>query len=642
MFRCVEALHRSPHAASNILTGLRHAAKNGSRTGRRYYKQEPYKPITMNDLPVPRGSWQQHYANKQKNYNLTLAGGLAFFGVTAFVAYESGLIVLNTTPDLKKMNLRTGVPESDGSAPTPAEEAPAPSPAPAKEAPAPTPAPTPAAAPAGEAPASAEEAAPLPEVPAHVPYLLVGGGTASFAAFRAIKAKDAKAKVLVVTEENYNPYMRPPLSKELWFSEDADTPKTLKFKQWNGKDRSIFFEPSEFYCSPADLAIRENGGVAVMAGRRVVKLDVTKRRAYLDDGTEITYDKCLLATGGQPRSMPALEPVKDKVTLFRTIDDYRRLDEVVNNAKSLVIIGGGFLGSELACALGRKGKQTGMSVTQSFPEPGNMGRVLPEYLSNWTTRKVAAEGVQVLTGTSVQSAERDGDQVVLTLNDGKKLSADHVVVSVGLEPRTELAATSGLEVDDKHGGYRVNAELEARSNLWVAGDAACFFDVQLGRRRVEHHDHAVVSGRLAGENMTGAGKPYWHQSMFWSDLGPDVGYEAIGIVDATLPTVGVFAKATAKDTPQAVVEATGEGVRSETEQAAESLPQSAPSELRPPQEGEEYGKGVVFYTRNDTIVGLVLWNVFNKMPIARKIIKEGRKSEEISELSKLFSLHDSE
>ena len=79
---------------------------------------------------------------------------------------------------------------------------------------------------------------------------------------------------------------------------------------------------------------------------------------------------------------------------------------------------------------------------------------------------------------------------------------------------------------------------------------------------MEHHDHAVVSGRLAGENMTGAAKPYLHQSMFWSDLGPDVGYEAIGIIDSSLPTVGVFAKATDKDNPKAVVVATDEGIRS--------------------------------------------------------------------------------
>lgn len=87
----------------------------------------------------------------------------------------------------------------------------------------------------------------------------------------------------------------------------------------------------------------------------------------------------------------------------------------------------------------------------------------------------------------------------------EKIDADQVIVAVGVQPNTDLATTSNLETEPKIGGFLVNAELEARSNLWVAGDAACFYDVKLGRRRVEHHDHAVTSGRLAGENMTGAG-----------------------------------------------------------------------------------------------------------------------------------------
>jgi programmed cell death 8 (apoptosis-inducing factor) len=93
----------------------------------------------------------------------------------------------------------------------------------------------------------------------------------------------------------------------------------------------------------------------------------------------------------------------------------------------------------------------------------------------------------------------------------KWIVADHVVVAVGLDPNVQLASKSGFETDPILGGYVVNAELQARHGVWAAGDAACFYDVKLGRRRVEHHDHAVVSGRLAGENMTGAGKPYWHQ-----------------------------------------------------------------------------------------------------------------------------------
>lgn len=122
------------------------------------------------------------------------------------------------------------------------------------------------------------------------------------------------------------------------------------------------------------------------------------------------------------------------------------------------------------------------------------------------------------------------------------MPADQVVVAIGVEANTDFADNSGLEIDPEQGGLLVNAELEARRDLWVAGDVANFYDVKLGRRRIEHHDHAVISGRLAGENMTGAKKPYTHQSMFWSDLGPEVGFEAIGIIDSNLETVGVFAK----------------------------------------------------------------------------------------------------
>jgi programmed cell death 8 (apoptosis-inducing factor) len=242
----------------------------------------------------------------------------------------------------------------------------------------------------------------------------------------------------------------------------------------------------------------------------------------------------------------------------------------------------------------------------------------------------------------VDGVNFEGNQLNLQLNNGEKLKTDYVVVAVGIEPNTELAETSNLEVDDSFGGFRVNAELEARTNLWVAGDASCFYDAKLGRRRVEHHDHAVVSGRLAGENMTGARKPYWHQSMFWSDLGPDVGYEAIGIVDSSLPTVGVFAKATEKDTPKAAVEETDEGIRSETEPKEVSVKSNTQSVPRPPEPGDDFGKGIVFYLRNNIVVGIVLWNVFSRMHIARRIINEGKAYDDLNEVAKLFNLHSDE
>uniref|UniRef100_A0A8C8VG52 Apoptosis-inducing factor 1, mitochondrial n=1 Tax=Pelusios castaneus TaxID=367368 RepID=A0A8C8VG52_9SAUR len=485
-----------------------------------------------------------------------------------------------------------------------------------------------------------------PESPSHAPFLLIGGGTAAFAAARSIRARDPGARVLIVSEDPELPYMRPPLSKELWFSEDPNVIETLRFKQWNGKERSIFFQPPSFYVPARDLPYVENGGVAILSGKKVVHMDVRGNVVKLDDGTQISYDKCLIATGGSPRNLPAIEragkDVQQRLTLFRKIEDFRALEKISREVKSITIIGGGFLGSELACALGRRA--TELEVIQMFPENGNMGKILPEYLSNWTTDKVKREGVNVMTNAVVKSVSVCGNRLIIKLKDGRKVETDHIVAAVGLEPNVELAKSAGLEVDSDFGGFRVNAELQARSNIWVAGDAACFYDIKLGRRRVEHHDHAVVSGRLAGENMTGAAKPYWHQSMFWSDLGPDVGYEAIGLVDSSLPTVGVFAKATAKDTPKSATEQSGTGIRSESETEAEApeitISASSPSTPQVPKQGEDYGKGVIFYLRDKVVVGIVLWNIFNRMPIARKIIKDGEEHADLNEVAKLFNIHE--
>jgi len=504
-----------------------------------------------------------------------------------------------------------------------------------------------------EAAATKEESALVPAgtsavavVPAHVPYLLIGAGTASFAAYRAIKSQDPTAKILIVGEEERLPYMRPPLSKELWFNEDKEAVEELRFKQWNGRERSLYFEVPAFYTPLEELMDSPKGGISVLQGRRVARVDAKAQVAYLEDGTGIGYDKCLIATGGKPKNLPQLEDLPEeiskKITLFRKVEDFKHLEAVTREAKSITIFGGGFLGSELACALGHRGRRTQMEVVQAYQEPGNMGKVLPDYLSDWTTEKVRAEGVRVLPNSSVRGVQVTGEgRLDLSLVNGSVVTTDHLVVAVGVEPDLQLARNSGLEIDPVHGGFKVNAELEARTNLYVAGDAASFYDVALGRRRVEHHDHAVVSGRLAGENMTGAKKPYTHQSMFWSDLGPDVGYEAIGVVDSRLPTVGVFAKATPQDTPKAVVTRTNEALRSLTEEKAGGVVPagSAQPDLK---EGEDYGKGVIFYLRENKVVGVLLWNVFNRMSIARRILKEGRQYDDLAEVAKLFNIHATE
>ncbi|XP_037050553.1 putative apoptosis-inducing factor 1, mitochondrial isoform X2 [Bradysia coprophila] len=479
------------------------------------------------------------------------------------------------------------------------------------------------------------------EIPSKVPYLLIGGGTASFAAFRAIKSHDPKAKVMVITRENQMPYMRPPLSKEIWRNSGSD----LKFKQWNGAERSLFFEPEDFYIDPTQLLESPNGGVAIVRGYTVKSIDVAAKKAILSDGTEIEYDECLLATGSEPENLPifrlAPPAIQKKVSVFKTIDDFVQMKEVLDKSDSVAIIGGGFLGSELACALAKYRDSKKLTVHQVFNENGNMGKILPQYLSEWSTERVKEEGVNVIPNTQVKNVELVNAKVKLDLLNNKSLLVDHVIVAVGSRPDVQLAEDSGLEVDGKHGGYLVNAELEARRHLFVAGDAACFFDIKLGRRRVEHHDHAVVSGRLAGENMVGKKKPFTHQSMFWSDLGPNVGYEAIGLVDATLPTIGVFAKHPENDTNAVPVENVKTSEGADATPNADQVPSTATIVVPPKtaSDMDNYSKGVVFYMKDEKVVGIVLWNIFNRINVARSIIAEGRKYDDLNEVAKLFEIH---
>ncbi|XP_030383443.1 putative apoptosis-inducing factor 1, mitochondrial isoform X2 [Scaptodrosophila lebanonensis] len=486
------------------------------------------------------------------------------------------------------------------------------------------------------------------ELPQHVPYLIIGGGTAAFSAFRAIKSNDARAKVLMISNEFRKPYMRPPLSKELWYTPNAndDPIKDYRFKQWTGSERSLYFEPEEFFMDPTKLEDSVNGGIAVAQGFTVKKVDAQKRIVTLNDGYQIGYDECLIATGCSPKNLPmfrdAAPSVREKIMVYRTPDDFDRLRRYALEKRSITIVGNGFIGSELACSLAHYSKENGGGkIYQVFQEKANMSKVLPNYLSRWTMQKMESLGVCVIPDATIRAASRDESNIKLELNNGMTLMSDIVVVCVGCSPNTTIASSSGLEVDRSLGGFVVNAELEARRNLYVAGDASCFYDPLLGRRRVEHHDHSVVSGRLAGENMTGAKKPYTHQSMFWSDLGPEIGYEGIGLVDSSLPTVGVFA------------------LPSEADRHADNLTEKRSQEDPYPNDGADgdiyssdgepikcdpddephYGKGVIFYLKNDKIVGILLWNLFNRIGLARTIINQNKKYEDLNEVAKLFEIH---
>jgi 3-phenylpropionate/trans-cinnamate dioxygenase ferredoxin reductase component len=331
-------------------------------------------------------------------------------------------------------------------------------------------------------------------------YLIVGGGLTADAACKGIRDVDADGEVTVVAEEPHPPYARPPLSKALW---KGDGESTI----WRGT---------------GDL------GVDLRLGRTIVAVDVAARRASDDRGETYAFERLLLATGGRPRRLP----FGDEVIYYRTLDDYRRLRALADGGARFLVIGGGFIGSEIAAALAMNAR----SVTMVFPEPGIGARIFPAELSASVTDHYRAQGVEVLAGNSVTAIERNGEGMRVATGDGRTLEADAVVAGLGIEPRVALAADAGLPVAD---GIVVDdrGRVDGHEHVFAAGDVARFPEAALGgTRRVEHEDHAKSHGRRVGANMAGDDEPYDHLPFFYSDLF-ELGYEAVGELDSRLPTI---------------------------------------------------------------------------------------------------------
>jgi len=372
----------------------------------------------------------------------------------------------------------------------------------------------------------------------HYEYILIGGGTASIAALRAIRKNDPNGKILIVCAENKAPYERPPLSKELW--ENEANPTNHTFQNYKGEQTSIYY----------DDVNQEN--VTLLTSTTVTNLNINDKSIKLDSGFEIGYNKCLLATGAEPRVLAQAADM-EKVTTFRTIADYDKVaqDLEKNKDKNIVVIGGSFLGTEIAYAIGKKLKEMKSkgTVTQVFLEREVLSRILPTYVSELVKQALENVGVKLVPNVTVGNIEYDNnkEKVKLELTRKNWLSADYVINATGVFPNIELAEQAGLEIDTNNFGVSVNSELEARGEVFVAGDVCSYYDSKFGRRRSEHHDNAMATGKTAGYNMSCevAGKKkkeHTYQSMFWSGMGKDLHFEAVGQLKAQNKTVAVFEK----------------------------------------------------------------------------------------------------
>ena len=332
-------------------------------------------------------------------------------------------------------------------------------------------------------------------------YLIVGGGLTADAACRGIREHDPDGDILLISDEVHPVYARPPLSKGLWKGDKEETIWRLT----------------------ANLGVRER------LGRRIVRIDPDAHRASDDRGDEYAYERLLLATGGRPRRLPFGD---DDLIYFRTLTDYHRLRHLAATRERFLVIGGGFIGSEIAAALALNSRQ----VTMVFPEAGIGARVFPPKLSLALNDYYRNHDVTVLAEETVTALDRHGETMRATLESGGGLEADAVVAGIGIEPNSELAAAANLPVTN---GIVVDAygRIGGSDDLYAAGDVARFPAAALATElRVEHEDHAKSHGRLVGANMAGAHERYDHLPFFYSDLF-DVGYEAVGELDSRLDTL---------------------------------------------------------------------------------------------------------
>jgi len=375
-------------------------------------------------------------------------------------------------------------------------------------------------------------------------YVIVGAGMAGDAAAHGIREVDPDGTVLVVGREPTAPVTRPALTKKLWTD-------------------------PEFTFDQVWLPTAEEARAELLLGESVVAVDTAARTVTTDADVTVGYGALLLATSGHPRRLPGVED-SGRVIYFRTVRDYERLRDLAGGGRHVVVVGGGYIGTELAAAL----VQNDTRVTLVFTQDVLTGATFPDALARRVERRYAEAGVTLLRGAKVAATESGPDGVTVTLDDGRTLEADGVVVGAGLEIETDLARSAGLEVDD---GVLVDDRLRTSDpHVWAAGDVAQYPDRLLGRRRVEHVDNATTMGRQAGRNLAGADEPYDHTPFFYSDLF-ELGYEAVGRLDASLETVEDW-------------------------------------------HADDLGAGVVYYLDGGRVAGVLLWNVWDATDRAREVV----------------------
>ncbi|MGY5777341.1 NAD(P)/FAD-dependent oxidoreductase [Rhizobium sp. LEGMi135b] len=332
--------------------------------------------------------------------------------------------------------------------------------------------------------------------------IIVGAGECGARAALSLRENGYRQAITLIGDEVHLPYERPPLSKQILL--DATEPKLPAVLG------DIVL---------AEHAIRHIGGASADA------IDTPRKQLFLSDGRALPYDKLLLATGAIPRRLPNA-PVSSRIVYLRTIDDALALRPLVGADMHVAVLGGGFIGLEVAASARKRGAK----VTVIESQERILKRGVPEPIAETITALHQGNDVVVKCGVVVLGLEADEQRVDISLSDGDTISADVLVVGIGAQPRTELAVRVGIAIDN---GIAVNERLETSvADIYAAGDCCSFPHPLYGGRRLrlEAWRNAQDQGILAAANLMGAALSHQAVPYFWSDQF-DHTLQIAGLVD---------------------------------------------------------------------------------------------------------------
>lgn len=327
----------------------------------------------------------------------------------------------------------------------------------------------------------------IPKDTEHYVYAIVGGGIAAANAVEGIRETDSKGTIVLLTREELPPYDRTHVSKALL-----------------GGDKEVAELPVR------SAAFYAEHGVELRTSTLVSEVDAENKTIKILGGKSLTYDKILLATGGTPRNLDVPGSSLNGVFLMRRAQDGEIVRNHVDAGTEVVIIGGSFIGLEAAMSLGKQGGK----VTVVTPENTLFEKLFGEEIGNYVQQLHEDAGVRFKLGNKVKEIYGKQEVAGVTLDDDSDLSAEVVVVGIGVQPETSYLVGLAAEKD---GGIRVNNHLEASADgVFAAGDIAHYPDRE-GEVRIEHWKVAAQQGRVAGRNMAGNREPYTMIPYFWSN-----------------------------------------------------------------------------------------------------------------------------